>query len=154
MAWRYSTGWGRFLPGPETAAWEGSTALFVRSRIESPAGAAQRVFVVVYSWNKSMTETEFLSAVEQVWREIEARVDEWANRGYDIEVMRNGPVLELEFESGKKIVVNSQAPMKQIWLASPHGAFHYEWEEGAWRDTRSGKAFWQELENQATLLAA
>ncbi len=101
-----------------------------------------------------MTESEFLSAVDQVWFEIETRVDEWVSEGDDIEMTRHGPVIELEFESGKKIIVNSQAPMKQIWLASPHGAFHYEWKEGAWRDTRSGKGFWEELELQASLLAA
>ena len=111
-------------------------------------------FEIVFAWVESMTESEFLSAVEQVWIEVEAWADQRASQGEDIEVTRNGPVVELEFESGKKIIVNSQAPMKQIWLASPRGAFHYEWKEGAWRDTRSGKEFWQELENQAALLAA
>lgn len=95
-----------------------------------------------------MTESEFLSAVEQVWAQLDSRVDEWSSQGEEIDMIRNGPVIELEFDSGKKIVVNSQAPMKQIWLASPKGAFHYEWKDGAWCDTRSGKDFWQELADQ------
>jgi CyaY protein len=137
----------------ETAAWEGSMAPFAHSRLKSPLQAARAGFASGFSWNESMTESEFLSAVEQVWRQIEAWADERSSQAIEIEVMRNGPVLELEFESGKKIVVNSQAPMKQIWLASPHGAFHFEWRDGAWRDTRSGNDFWQELESQATHLA-
>lgn len=101
-----------------------------------------------------MTESEFLSAVEQVWLQLEAWADHQVSQGADLEVTRNGPVVELEFESGKKIVVNSQAPMKQIWLASPHGAFHYQWQADAWRDTRSGKGFWEELQTQASRLMA
>lgn len=97
-----------------------------------------------------MTETEFLSAVDKVWGQLESWADDWP--GQDLELVRSGPVIEIEFESGKKIVVNSQAPMRQIWLASPHGAFHYAWKEGAWRDTRSNKEFWQELQAQAALL--
>lgn len=129
-------------------------APFDHSRIESQAAVTSVPFEIVFAWVESMTESEFLSAVEQVWIEVEAWADQRASRGEDIEVTRNGPVVELEFESGKKIIVNSQAPMKQIWLASPHGAFHYEWREAAWRDTRSGKEFWQELQNQAALLSA
>lgn len=137
---------------PETAVWEGSMAPFARSRLKSRAATVQAACEFVYSWNESMTESEFLTAVEQVWAKIEAQADEWSGQGEEVDVIRNGPVIELEFESGKKIVVNSQAPMKQIWLASPRGAFHYEWKEGAWRDTRSAKDFWQELCDQATLI--
>ena len=40
--------------------------------------------------------------------------------------------------------------MQQIWLASPRGAFHFEWAEPVWRDTRSGQDFWQVLAQQAS----
>jgi CyaY protein len=98
-----------------------------------------------------MTETEFLDRMHRVWSDIESRVDQWVDQhDVDIESHRQGPVLELEFASGRKIIVNAQTPMQQIWLASPRGAFHFEWAEPVWRDTRSGQDFWQVLAQQAS----
>lgn len=102
-----------------------------------------------------MTETEFLDQVAVVWKNIESKVDGWADGAdVDVEACRVGPVLELEFESGRKIVVNPQTPMQQIWLASPRGAFHFQWRDGKWCDTRQGSDFWAVLSEQASLEAA
>jgi CyaY protein len=105
-------------------------------------------------WDKSMTETEFLHHVTQVWSEIESRVDAWASKhDLDIETIRVGSVLEIEFESGRKIVINPQTPMLQIWLASPRGAYHFQWRDGLWKDTRQATDFWSVLGEQASLEA-
>lgn len=99
-----------------------------------------------------MTETEFLDRVAGVWGDIESRIDHWSEiKGADVEVARVGPVLEIEFESGRKLVINAQTPMRQIWLASPRGAFHYQWSESFWRDTRTGVNFFEELQRQVEL---
>ena len=83
---------------------------------------------------------------------IESRADDWAQtHDADIETIRQGPVLELEFASGRKIVINTQAPMQQIWLASPRGAFHFVWNGTGWHDTRQGTDFWRVLAEQASL---
>lgn len=101
-----------------------------------------------------MTETEFLHHVTQVWSAIESRVDAWASKhDLDIEAIRVGPVLEIEFDSGRKIVINPQTPMRQIWLASPRGAFHFQWQENRWQDTRQATDFWSVLDEQASLEA-
>ena len=100
----------------------------------------------------SMTESEFLDQTAKVWEMIESRADEWAQaHDADIEAVRQGPVLELEFASGRKIVINTQAPMQQIWLASPRGAFHFVWNGAGWQDTREGTDFWRVLTEQASL---
>ena len=101
-----------------------------------------------------MTETEFLNHVNQTWRHIESVVDQWAEQqDIDVESNRSGPVLEIEFASGAKIVVNAQTPMQQIWLASPAGAFHFHWSDPAWVDTRHAAEFWQVFREQAQMLA-
>ena len=101
-----------------------------------------------------MTQTEFLDQVERIWRAIETQVDSWADQhGLDIQAQRLGPVLECEFASGRKIVMNAQTPMQQIWLASPRGAFHFQWHNGAWCDTRASTDFWNVLAAQASLEA-
>jgi CyaY protein len=98
-----------------------------------------------------MTETEFLNHVGQVWQDVESLVDDWSEQ-HDVAAQRAGPVLEIEFESGQKIIINPQTPMQQIWLASPFGAFHFSYREAAWRDTRKDTDFWQVLRAQAALL--
>lgn len=82
-----------------------------------------------------MTESEFLELAERTLDAIEAAVEA---APIDVEVTRAGNVLTLELADGSRIVINSQAPMQQIWVAARSGGFHYEQREGAWRDTRDG----------------
>lgn len=82
-----------------------------------------------------MTESEFLELAERTLDEIEAAVEA---APIDVEVTRAGNVLTLELADGARVVVNSQTPMQQIWVAAKSGGFHYERREGAWRDTRDG----------------
>lgn len=89
-----------------------------------------------------MDESEFLAAAERTLAAIEAAVEAC---GADIETARSGNVLTLELDDGSKIVVNSQAPMRQIWVAARSGGFHFEWRDGAWRDTRDGSELFAAL---------
>lgn len=89
-----------------------------------------------------MSETEFLSEAERVLGAIESAVE--AVDG-DIDATRSGNVLTLELADGSKVVVNSQTPMRQIWIAARGGGFHYEWRDGAWRDTRDGSELFAAL---------
>jgi CyaY protein len=82
-----------------------------------------------------MTESEFLQHAERTLAAIERAVDA---TGADIESSRSGNVLTLELGDGSKVVVNSQAPMQQIWVAGRNGAYHYGWRDGTWFDTRDG----------------
>ena len=89
-----------------------------------------------------MSESEFLSAAERTLDAIESAVEAC---DADIEATRTGNVLTLELADGSKVVVNSQAPMRQIWLAARSGGFHFEWRDGAWRDTRDGSEMFAAL---------
>jgi CyaY protein len=80
-----------------------------------------------------MTETEFLQRSEQVMGAIERAIDA---TGADIESTRSGNVLTLELGDGSKVVINSQTPMQQMWVAGRNGAFHYAWRDGACRHAR------------------
>ena len=89
-----------------------------------------------------MTETEFLERADAVLRRLESAID--ALDG-DIEVTRAGNILTLELADGSRIVINSQAPMQQMWVAARSGAHHYAWDGNAWRDTRDGSEFFAAL---------
>jgi CyaY protein len=89
-----------------------------------------------------MTESEFRERVERALRAIENAVDEV---DADIEATRAGNVLTLELADGSRIVVNSQAPMQQIWVAARSGAHHFGWSNSEWRDTRDGSELFATL---------
>lgn len=84
-----------------------------------------------------MTETEFMAVSQKVIDGIEAAFDA---AGIDVDLERKGDgILEIEFESGSKIVINSQTPMRQIWVAARSGGFHFAQHGAVWMDTRSGE---------------
>jgi CyaY protein len=89
-----------------------------------------------------MTETEFLQHAEHTLGAIERAIDA---AQVDVELSRSGNVLTLELADGSRIVINSQAPMQQIWVAARSGASHYAWANGAWFDTRNGSELFAAL---------
>ena len=82
-----------------------------------------------------MSESEFLEMAEATLAAIERAVDA---TGVDIEASRAGNVLTLELGDASKVIVNSQTPMQQIWVAGKTGAFHYAPNGDQWLDTRDG----------------
>lgn len=102
-----------------------------------------------------MTETEFLAIAERVLNAVEAAFEQAGDEsGVDIECSRNGNVLEIEFvDNGSKIIVNTQAPMQEIWVAARAGGFHYRLADGRWLDTRDGSELFAALSRLASLQA-
>lgn len=94
-----------------------------------------------------MTESEFLALAEQTLGAIEASLEQASNAGdLDVECSRSGNVLEIEFiDTGSKIIVNSQAPMQEMWIAAKSGGFHYKRENGRWVNTRDGSELFEAL---------
>ena len=89
-----------------------------------------------------MSESEFQELAEATLAAIERAVDETE---VDIEVSRAGNVLTLELGNGSKVVINSQAPMQQMWVAGKSGAFHYARSGDRWIDTRDGNELFTAL---------
>ena len=101
-----------------------------------------------------MTDAEYLELAEALLRQIEAQCDAINDAGVvDIDNARNGGVVTLAFESGAQIVINLQKPLHEIWLAARTGGSHYRWQDGAWRDTRSGEDFYARLTHEASACA-
>jgi CyaY protein len=87
-----------------------------------------------------MTESEFLEQAEAILARIESSLEELANSSdLDVECMRSGNVLEIEFiDNGSKIIVNSQAAMQEMWVAAKSGGFHFRADGAQWLNTRDG----------------
>lgn len=87
-----------------------------------------------------MTESEFLALAASTLGAIEVALERAAESAdLDVECSRSGNVLEIEFiDNGSKIIVNSQAPMQQMWVAAKSGGFHYKRDNARWINTRDG----------------
>lgn len=80
-----------------------------------------------------MTESEFNQLADAALTRIETAIDQG---GGDVECNRSGNVLEIEFDSGQKIIINRHDVNQEIWVAARSGGFHYAWLDGAWRSRR------------------
>lgn len=93
-----------------------------------------------------MSDSEYHTRTSAVLASIEARVDAWLQDDVvDIDAMRTGGLLELGFPNGSKIVVNTQPPLQELWMAARSGGFHYKFVQGLWVDTRDGRNFFDAL---------
>jgi CyaY protein len=93
-----------------------------------------------------LSESEFLALAGQELDRIEGAVEAAADAAdADIEISRTGNVMELEFEDGSKIIINSQAPMQELWVAARSGGFHFRRDGERWLDTRSGNELYAAL---------
>lgn len=79
---------------------------------------------------------EALAALEQALEAAELDVD------FEL---KEGGILEIEFEDGSKIIVNRHAAAREIWVAARSGGFHYRWDGSAWRGTRDGSELFAAL---------
>lgn len=93
-----------------------------------------------------MSDSEYHSRTSAVLASIEARVDAWLQDDVvDIDAMRSGGLLELGFPNGSKIVINTQPPLHELWMAARSGGFHYKYMKDRWVDTRDGREFFDAL---------
>jgi len=99
-----------------------------------------------------MTETEFLDLAESTLNRIEQAFDRLFEQDVvDVECKRSGNVLEIEFvDNGSKIIVNSQAPLQEMWVAARAGGFHYKRVNDEWRNTRDNSELFAALSEYAT----
>ena len=99
-----------------------------------------------------MTESEFLALAESTLDRIEACLDKLNDDDVvDVECKRSGNVLEVEFlDNASKIIINSQAPLQEMWVAARSGGFHYKRVGDEWRNTRDDSEFFASLSRYAS----
>lgn len=83
-----------------------------------------------------LSQSQYLDLAEQAMRAVENAAD-----AADLDSRRDGSVLNLELDNGEQVIINLQAPVQELWLASKSGAYHFRCTQGRWRDTREGLAF-------------
>lgn len=98
-----------------------------------------------------MTESDFLTLAESCLGQVEEMFEKaFDNDELDVECSRTGNVLTIEFvNNGSKMIVNSQAPMQEMWLAARAGGYHYKYDGQQWRNTRDGSELFATLSSLA-----
>ena len=101
--------------------------------------------------SSTLTDAQFDTLTREVLASIEAKVDRWLQDDViDIDSQRTGGLLELSFPDGSKIVVNTQPPLHELWLAARSAGRHFKHDAGRWVDTRDGTEFLAALSHHAT----
>ncbi len=101
---------------------------------------------------KALTDADYARESAALLARIEATVDRWLDDDViDIDANRTGGLLEMQFPDRSVIVVNTQPPLQEVWLAARGGGFHYRWSDGHWVDTRDGSDFHAALSTHASL---
>ena len=87
----------------------------------------------------TLTDSEYHTAAHATLDHIEAQADQWLEQNLiDIDTHRTGGLLELTFPNRSQIIINTQPPLQELWVAAKSGGFHYKHIDGEWRNTRDG----------------
>jgi len=93
-----------------------------------------------------LSDAEYETRTRAALAAIEATADRLLQEDVvDIDAGRTGGLLELAFPNGSKIVVNTQPPLQELWLAAQSGGFHFRSVGGRWIDGRDGREFFDVL---------
>jgi CyaY protein len=113
-----------------------------------------------------MTESQFIELVDACLTRIE---DALEATSVDHDCSRTGKVLTIDLDGVGQMVINAQAAVQELWMASKLGAYHFKWsplavvgsqneaqnsslETGQWLDTRTKQTFNQVLSRDLSQL--
>lgn len=95
----------------------------------------------------NMNESQYHQMADDLLIELQDSIDEV---DFDLDYESAGGIVEVIFPNGSKIIVNKQAPLMQIWVATKFNGHHFEWKDGQWIDNRSGEEFWTLLNDSGS----
>jgi len=98
----------------------------------------------------SLSDADYHAKAHALLARIEVQIDAWLESDVvDIDTHRTGGLLELSMPGGTKIVINTQPPLQEIWLAARAGGYHFKWDGSQWLD-REGQEFFARLSRCAS----
>ncbi len=119
---------------------------------DTKLGLRFTIHPILESMNTALTDFEKLDdgeyerRTQAVLGAVEATVDRLLQEDViDIDASRTGGLIELAFPNGSKIVLNTQPPLHELWLAAQRGGFHFRPAGGRWIDGREGREFFELL---------
>jgi CyaY protein len=105
---------------------------------------------------ETLSDAGFYAIAEKTLKAIEISLEEaFQETDLDLDISRQGGnVVNIQFEDKSVIIVNTQSPLQEIWVAAKEGGFHYKWSgtlsEPLWLDTKTGAELFSELSRLAS----
>lgn len=105
---------------------------------------------------ETLSGAGFYAIAEKTLTAIEISLEEaFQESDLDLDISRQGGnVVNIQFEDKSVIVVNTQSPLQEIWVAAKEGGFHYKWSgtlmKPLWLDTKTGAELFSELSRLAS----
>jgi len=97
-----------------------------------------------------MNDSQYNLLADEIILQIEEAVEDC---GTDIDFEGVGGMLTLTFKNGSKVIINKQAPLHEIWVATKFNGHHFQCENGQWTDKRGGGELWQFLSTAISIQA-
>lgn len=94
------------------------------------------------------TDSKFVQYVITELERLDRAIEKAAEIAHlDLEINRDGGLLEIECEDRSKIVITSQTARNEIWVAAKAGGFHFHFDQQKqkWLDTRDQSELYQKL---------
>ncbi|QYN43999.1 iron donor protein CyaY [Gilliamella sp. ESL0441] len=89
-----------------------------------------------------MNITQFRTLTEQLFNNIEIYLDDYSEEhDIDIDYETNGNVITISFPNSSKIIVNTQEPLYQVWLATSKQGYHFDYIDDQWICSRTNQNF-------------
>jgi len=97
-----------------------------------------------------MNDSQYNLIADDLLLAIEEAIEDC---GVDIDYESVGSMLTLAFKNGSKIIINKQAPLHEIWVATKFNGHHFVFDNDSWQDKRGGGELWQFLSNAVSVQA-
>ena len=89
-----------------------------------------------------MNDSQYNLIADDLLLAVEEAVEEC---GVDIDYEGVGGLLTLTFKNNTKVIINKQAPLHEIWVATKFNGHHFSFTDETWIDKRGGDEFWHFL---------
>lgn len=89
-----------------------------------------------------MNDSQYNLMADELLLAVEEAIEDC---GTDIDYEGVSGLLTLTFKNGTKIIINKQAPLHEIWIATKFNGHHFSYDDDTWVDKRGGGEFWQFL---------
>ncbi|MET0385094.1 MAG: iron donor protein CyaY [Polyangiales bacterium] len=83
-----------------------------------------------------MDEREFEKRAAEAWKHVLDLFEDFDPEDADVE--QSGDVIRIDYRGGQRVVLNTQRPARQLWLAGGSRAWHFNFDptKGLWFDDK------------------
>ena len=87
-----------------------------------------------------MNDSQYNLMADELLLAVEEAIEDC---GSDIDFESVSGLLTLTFLNKTKIILNKQAPLHEVWVATKYNGHHFSFNNEQWIDKRAGSEFWQ-----------